>query len=246
MIGYPALVQAAGRCLSRPYVAIALVAAKAGALWAHFHLGATVRAKGRGCSLARGAVVKNPSNLTLGDGVVIDDEVVIGARAPICLGNHVRISRGAILETERLYFPTPRAPYEHVGAPITIEEGVWIGPHAIVSAGVKIGAGSVVAAGAVVTKDVLPATIVGGVPAKVIGQIPGDPAPTANSAALDDSVRLFQTNGTLRALKEIEADVIRFAVDYHRGRMAIAARQLGVGRSTLYRKLDDLGIASSH
>jgi acetyltransferase-like isoleucine patch superfamily enzyme len=223
-----------------------LLATQAAGLWAHFHLGATVRAKGRGCRLARGAVLKNPSNLTLGDGVVIDDDVVIGARAPIRLGNHVRISRGAILETERLYFPASQPPYKHVGAPITIEEGAWIGPHAIVSAGVKVGARSVVVAGAIVTTDVLPATIVAGVPAKVIGQISDEPGPTGASAVTDDSVRLFQTDGRLRALKEIEADVIRFAVDYHQGRMAIAARQLGVGRSTLYRKLDDLGIANTY
>lgn len=53
-------------------------------------------------------------------------------------------------------------------APIIIEENVWIGVRATVLRGVTIGAGSVVAAGSVVTKDVPPRTLVGGLPAKVI------------------------------------------------------------------------------
>lgn len=52
--------------------------------------------------------------------------------------------------------------------PVTIGKNVWIGSHATVLAGVTIGDGAVVAAGAVVTKDVPPKTVVGGVPAKVI------------------------------------------------------------------------------
>jgi maltose O-acetyltransferase len=55
-------------------------------------------------------------------------------------------------------------------APVKIGDYVFIGPRAIILAGVTIGDGAVVAAGAVVTKDVDPYTIVGGVPAKVIGE----------------------------------------------------------------------------
>lgn len=52
--------------------------------------------------------------------------------------------------------------------PIVVEDDVWIGFRATVMSGVRIGKGAVVAAGAVVTKDVPPYAIVGGVPAKVI------------------------------------------------------------------------------
>lgn len=52
--------------------------------------------------------------------------------------------------------------------PIHLEDDVWIGSGAVVLPGVTIGEGSVVAAGAVVSKDVPPMTIVGGVPAKPI------------------------------------------------------------------------------
>ncbi|MCG8475105.1 MAG: acyltransferase [Cytophagales bacterium] len=56
--------------------------------------------------------------------------------------------------------------------PIIIKDNVWLGLRSIVLKGVTIGEGSVVAAGSVVTKDVPPYTMVGGVPAKVIKSIP--------------------------------------------------------------------------
>ncbi len=55
-------------------------------------------------------------------------------------------------------------------------------------------------------------------------------------------VMLYTTDGNLRPLEEIEADVIRLAIGHYRGRMTEVARRLGIGRSTLYRKLSDLGI----
>jgi DNA-binding NtrC family response regulator len=55
-------------------------------------------------------------------------------------------------------------------------------------------------------------------------------------------VTLYEANGHLRALADIEADVIRLAIGHYRGRMTEVARRLGIGRSTLYRKLAELGI----
>ncbi len=55
-------------------------------------------------------------------------------------------------------------------------------------------------------------------------------------------VTLYEANGHLRSLSEIEADVIRLAIGHYRGRMTEVARRLGIGRSTLYRKLAELGI----
>lgn len=55
-------------------------------------------------------------------------------------------------------------------------------------------------------------------------------------------VMLYSPDGNLRPLEEIEADVIRLAIGLYRGRMTEVARRLGIGRSTLYRKLSDLGI----
>ena len=55
-------------------------------------------------------------------------------------------------------------------------------------------------------------------------------------------VTLYRADGNLRPLEEIEADVIRLAIGHYRGRMTEVARRLGIGRSTLYRKLGELGI----
>jgi DNA-binding NtrC family response regulator len=55
-------------------------------------------------------------------------------------------------------------------------------------------------------------------------------------------VMLYTPDGHLRPLEEIEADVIRLAIGLYRGRMTEVARRLGIGRSTLYRKLTELGI----
>ncbi|MEZ5744162.1 MAG: sigma-54 dependent transcriptional regulator [Sphingomonadaceae bacterium] len=55
-------------------------------------------------------------------------------------------------------------------------------------------------------------------------------------------VMLYTADGNLRPLEEIEADVIRLAIGLYRGRMTEVARRLGIGRSTLYRKLSELGI----
>ena len=67
------------------------------------------------------------------------------------------------------------------------------------------------------------------------------------SAAVSDGggVQLFTRDGNLRPLEDIEADVIRLAIGHYRGRMTEVARRLGIGRSTLYRKLTDLGIESA-
>jgi hypothetical protein len=58
--------------------------------------------------------------------------------------------------------------YSALPKPVTLGHDVWIGENALIKGGVTIGTGAIVAAGAVVTKDVPPYAIVGGVPAKLI------------------------------------------------------------------------------
>ncbi|HVR91162.1 MAG TPA: sigma-54 dependent transcriptional regulator [Novosphingobium sp.] len=58
-------------------------------------------------------------------------------------------------------------------------------------------------------------------------------------------VMLYAPDGNLRPLEDIEADVIRLAIGHYRGRMTEVARRLGIGRSTLYRKLGELGIGDA-
>ncbi len=72
----------------------------------------------------------------------------------------------------------------------------------------------------------------------------GTGSPTVSSNPMHESsgVMLYTDDGNLRPLEEIEADVIRLAIGLYRGRMTEVARRLGIGRSTLYRKLSELGI----
>ncbi len=67
--------------------------------------------------------------------------------------------------------------------------------------------------------------------------LPGEPSGAG--------VALYQPDGNLRALDAIEADVIRLAIGHYRGRMTEVARRLGIGRSTLYRKLAELGVSEA-
>ena len=70
------------------------------------------------------------------------------------------------------------------------------------------------------------------------GDLPSAP-PSADALALIDAA------GNVRPLEELEADVIRFAIARYRGQMSEVARRLRIGRSTLYRKLDDLGLGAA-
>ncbi len=70
-------------------------------------------------------------------------------------------------------------------------------------------------------------------------------APVADCGPQGAGVTLFNSDGNMRALDAIEADVIRLAIGHYRGRMTEVARRLGIGRSTLYRKLAELGISDA-
>ena len=74
---------------------------------------------------------------------------------------------------------------------------------------------------------------------EMLGEIDSDGLGASHDGV---GVMLYTDDGNLRPLEEIEADVIRLAIGHYRGRMTEVARRLGIGRSTLYRKLSDLGI----
>lgn len=79
-----------------------------------------------------------------------------------------------------------------------------------------------------------------------LADLVGDVADDAGRPMQDGvGVMLYTEDGNLRPLEEIEADVIRLAIGHYRGRMTEVARRLGIGRSTLYRKLGDLGIGDA-
>jgi DNA-binding NtrC family response regulator len=71
-------------------------------------------------------------------------------------------------------------------------------------------------------------------PALVSGnEIPIAPLPSAGTLAM------LTNAGEMRPLEELESEIIRFAISHYRGQMSEVARRLKIGRSTLYRKLDE-------
>ena len=109
-------------------------------------------------------------NIHLGRDVFINSGCKFQDQGGIYIGDRALIGHNVVLATlNHPLDPARRSSLEP--APIHIEEDVWVGSGSVVLPGVTIGKGSVVAAGAVVTKDVPPMTVVGGVPAKPIKRI---------------------------------------------------------------------------
>lgn len=110
----------------------------------------------------------NPENIVIGDGTIIGEGAVLDGRDKLVIGNNVDIATDVMIYNAQHDIESPNFSAESY--PVTIDDYVFIGPRAIILPGVKIGKGAVVAAGAVVTKDVNELEIVGGIPAKVIGE----------------------------------------------------------------------------
>lgn len=94
--------------------------------------------------------------------------VHISASQHITIGNNVRIAPYTIIIDNDYHKIEDHFSDEGKKSPIIIEDDVWITMNCMIMKGVRIGKGAVIAAGAVVTKDVAPYSVVGGVPAKLI------------------------------------------------------------------------------
>jgi acetyltransferase-like isoleucine patch superfamily enzyme len=115
-----------------------------------------------GIKIGRDSLVGEYSIIRGQGGVQIGDRVYTSPYTQIIAVNHV--------------FDDPDRPFVKQGITaegIVIEDDVWLGAGAIITDGVRVGKGAVVAAGAVVTGNVEPHTVVGGIPAKVLRKIDG-------------------------------------------------------------------------
>ena len=112
----------------------------------------------RSVRIGESCLFTTPLYLNTSGGIVIGDRVTIGHHVVVVTDNH------------RMDDPEHRAG-ERIAAPVTIEDGAWIGACVTILPGVTLGRGCVVAAGSLVARDVPAHTLVGGVPAHPIKEL---------------------------------------------------------------------------
>lgn len=138
---------------------------------------------GTNVSVGDGTIIGFGDNIHVGNNVSINYRCILNDCNSIVIGNDVLIAPGVQINTashptklsERLtpnWNPTSgEYRWQTFAKPVIIGDGCWIGANATIIGGVTIGDGAVVAAGAVVTKDVEPNTMVGGIPARLLKNI---------------------------------------------------------------------------
>lgn len=114
------------------------------------------------------------AGIWIGEDSLIGEYNVIRGQGGVTIGSRVYTSPMVQLVAVNHVFDDPSRPFVDQGITargITIEDDVWIGSGAVVTDGITVGRGAVVAAGSVVTRDVAPHTVVGGVPARVLRRV---------------------------------------------------------------------------
>ncbi|MNK75677.1 2,3,4,5-tetrahydropyridine-2,6-dicarboxylate N-acetyltransferase [compost metagenome] len=120
--------------------------------------------------IARNVVIQG--RVSIDDGASISENCSFsGSSAGITIGKKVMIAPNCVIVAFDHGFSdieVPMIDQPYVDAPVTIEDDVWIAANSTIKKGVRLGQGSIVGANSLVTKDVEPYAIVGGVPAMVI------------------------------------------------------------------------------
>lgn len=114
----------------------------------------TTVVRGKNVKIGKNVVVMNNSLFMSAGGITIEDGVLVAANSQLISNNH---------DPNNLAILTCK--------PVVLKKNCWIGAGATILPGVTVGEHAIVGAGSVVTKDVEPYTIVGGIPAKVIKRI---------------------------------------------------------------------------
>jgi acetyltransferase-like isoleucine patch superfamily enzyme len=126
---------------------------------------------GSNCGIRDRVAFYGPGSIKIGDRSAINEATKIVAATSVTIGSDVMIAADCyILDVSHEASDTtiPISDQGYRTAPVIIENDVWLGAGVIVLMGVTIGRGAIVAAGSVVTKNVAPYEIVGGVPARRI------------------------------------------------------------------------------
>jgi maltose O-acetyltransferase len=128
----------------------------------------------RNLSIGRRSQVGIGCHFSLNAPVTIGDNVIFGHYVRVITDTHV-------------IGPGRRRCGERIPMPVTIGDGVWVASNTTILPGVTIGAGSVIASGAVVTRSVPPNSLVGGVPAQVLRELPEEACEWVREAALTEA-----------------------------------------------------------
>lgn len=123
---------------------------------------------GTGSVVYHGCEFRSPQTIRIGAWTSIGDHCILDGRGDLTIGDSVNFSTGVWIWTSE--HVVNARDFSATSAPVVIEDYAWVSCRAVILPGVTVGRGAVVAAGAVVTKSVPPFAIVGGVPAKVIGE----------------------------------------------------------------------------
>jgi acetyltransferase-like isoleucine patch superfamily enzyme len=145
---------------------------------------------GEGCTFAENVFIKQPECVTLGDkvhflyGVYVQpcgEDIIIGSNThfapygvlygPLEVGANCGIAAHVVFAGIGHGYHDTELPFvsqQAIKKKIIVEDNVWIGANAVIIQGVRIGTGSIIGAGAVVTHDVAPYSVMGGVPARLI------------------------------------------------------------------------------
>lgn len=123
-------------------------------------------------TILMGTDVHAPRQISVGANSVIGRRCLLDGRGGLEIGRNVNVSSYTLLITAS--HDVRSANFAGYTMPIKIEDRVWIATGATILPGVTLGSGSVVAAGAVVTSNVEPRAVVGGVPARKIGERPNN------------------------------------------------------------------------
>jgi acetyltransferase-like isoleucine patch superfamily enzyme len=144
-----------------------------GVLLRNHYLHSRLKAMGKECLILERVRLSWKENIAFGDHVGISPDVQINAAGGVAIGTNTLIGPGAKIWSINHRYSGINMPIREQGwefKAVVIDEDVWIAANAVILPGVRIGRGAIVAAGAVVTHDVAAFEIVGGVPARRIGQ----------------------------------------------------------------------------
>ncbi len=119
-------------------------------------------------SIYGGCEFRSPKNIKIGRNSIIGNGCLLDGRRGLEIGSNVNISSGVWIWS--LHHDVQSPEFSVAGGKVSIGNRAWLGSRCTILPGVTIGEGSVIAAGAVVVRDVPEFSIMGGVPAKKIGE----------------------------------------------------------------------------